>query len=1359
VLTAARMAPVLRPLRRHGDRVLLAVLVAVLFVLPRGLPAGVIALGGITGLAVALNALGLLVVYRSTRIINLAQIAFGFVTAVWFYLWVEHLQWIVVLHAVCSGCVPDAPAHVSLQRHPEALLAALRGAHSSWSGFLLQANFWISLLLAVALGVASAWGAGVVATRYWAKAPRLVPTVAMLGFGISMTVGTASVTTMRNASFSSIFGLVHFRTLHPFRWWPYDESHALQQQFGGGGGGSQQLGNFYMPYRDHPLHVGNTSLHLADEMTLVVALAVFALVFAYFRFARAGVVIRGLSENIDRAQTLGIDAQRLVRRTWAVAGLLSALVGALAVVQSGFFVVSGPLDLRVLGMALTVAVLARFSSIPLALVAGIALGVIDQGLFWNYNKDSAYDGVLFLVVSLVLLLQASRATRAEQEASVAWLASPEIRPTPRELRRLPAVQGWRRAGVIIAIVAVIGVPIITNPAQLVTGTHILIDATLGLSLLLLMGWAGQISLGQVALAAVGAYVTVAASIVGHVPLLLGLLLGGLASAAAAVAVGIPALRLRGPFLIVMTLLFTVAVTDTLLSPAVLGGKIPVGFSRPLLLGLDLNDERVLYYVCLVFLALAVAATYGLKRARTRRALIAARDNEPAAQVFGVGITRTRLEAFAVSGFLAGIAGSLLAFETHGVTGGTFSVELSAIVLLIIVIGGAGSLAGPRVGGGYLGLFSLLGAAWVNFATGAAATVLLQFAPGGLGGLFFRFRDTVLRRLAIRNRISVPSLLADFSRTGRGAIRARIAPLRAAGGGSALVPVVHRRTGPGPGPVAGTWLGPRGAEDGRVVELEPVALVDDQALLTCTRVNVHYDQAQALFEVDFTVNAGEIVCLVGTNGAGKTTLLNAIAGLHHASGGSIRYDGQDITHSAAHVVGVRGLVMVPGGGGVFPSLTVAENLAVAAWANPDGAKSRYSEVLTAFPRLAERLTVRAGDLSGGEQQMLAIAQAYVVRPRLLMVDELSLGLSPQIVETILTLLRRMRDEGAGIVVVEQSVNLSITVATRAVVLEKGEVRFAGSSRQLLNHPELFASITFGAAGAGVIGGSELSRRRRDYDATRETALVVNDISTSYGGVVAVDGVNLDVRAGEVVGIIGPNGAGKTTLFDVISGFQRAHAGAILLLGADVTAESATARARLGLQRSFQSVRLFPSLSVRDNIAVAMENHVTTKSAVFAGLWLPNARRSERRVAQRVDMLIELMGLEPHAEKVMAEMSTGTRRIVDIACQLAARPKVLLLDEPSSGLAQTETEELGPVIARISKDLDCAVLVIEHDISLVSSISERLVAMERGRVIATGSATDVLSDPAVRAAYFGGASEEVIHRSGQAAVVPAQEAVRV
>lgn len=1340
-------------LRSRADVAVLLLLLAAMFFLPRGLPLGIAVLGLVTGLTIGLNSLGVILIYRSTRIINFAQIAFGSLTVVWFYLWTSHLQWIVLLHQFCSSCVPWVKPGANLQENPSVLLDALirqKTAGNGWAGFLLHFNFWLSLGLAVGLATLLALGVGKMVSRFWSKTPRLVPTVAMLALGLATAVGAATATQLREVKFSSILGIWRFRPIRPFKWWPYGETAsetAVRDLGASAGERSSGSASIYTPIGDHAITIDGVPFHLVDQAALVVAVLAFVTLLLYFRYARAGVVIRGLSENADRAQTLGIDSDRLVHRTWMLSGLLSGLVGALAVISQGQLALLNSLDLKLLAAVLAIAVFARLSSLPLAMLAAGTLGVISQAMFWNFKTQGAYNGLLVIIVGLALILQTRRATRSEQEASVAWLASPEIRPTPRELRGLPSVSRWIRGGLAIAGIVLIGLPFVADPGQLVVSSTILIQVVLGLSLLILTGWAGQVSLGQVALAAVGAYVTVDLAVVRGIPLPLGVLGGALAGAAAAALVGIPALRLRGPYLIVMTLVFSIGITDTLLNPSILGGRLPVGFKRPLFLGLDLNDERAMYYLCLGVVVLSVALVRGLKQSRTRRALIAARDNEPAAQVFGIDLVKTRIEGFAVSGFLAGIAGALLAIETHGVKSGTFSAQLSVLVFLMIVIGGAGSLAGPLAGGAYFGVFSLLGPAWASFAMGGAGVGLLQFAPGGIGGLVFRMRDSVLRRMAIRNRIPVPSLLADFSRTSRGALRAQIVPKRHKEGATEFVPRVHRLVGPGPGPVEGTWLGPRSTGNGARPQAPTLDEAAPKALLSCQRLDVSYGQAQVLFKVDFEVFGGQILGLIGTNGAGKTTLLRTIAGLHAASGGAIYLDGEDITRVPAHKIGAAGVVTVPGGEGIFPSLSVAENLGVAMWTNPEGADKRRAEILAAFPRLEERLATLAGDLSGGEKQMLALAQAFLVQPRVLLVDELSMGLSPQVVETILDLLRKMRDQGTAIVIVEQSVNLTVTAAERAVVLEKGEVRYAGSARQLLAHPELFATISFGTAVGGVVGGSELARRRRAVEETREIALELSGVRTSYGGVVAVDDVSLDVAAGEIVGVIGPNGAGKTTLFDVISGFQPAERGSVRLLGTEVTGMAPPARAAQGLQRSFQDVRLFPSLTVRDNIAVALETHLQSRSAALSGLRLPVARRAERTAQQRIDMLIELMGLGDHQDKVMAELSTGTRRIIDIACQLAARPKVLLLDEPSSGLAQTETETLGPIIARISKDLDSAILLIEHDIPLVSAVSARLVAMDLGRVIAAGTPENVVNDPLVRQAYFGGASEEVIQRSGQ------------
>jgi ABC-type branched-subunit amino acid transport system ATPase component/MFS family permease len=517
------------------------------------------------------------------------------------------------------------------------------------------------------------------------------------------------------------------------------------------------------------------------------------------------------------------------------------------------------------------------------------------------------------------------------------------------------------------------------------------------------------------------------------------------------------------------------------------------------------------------------------------------------------------------------------------------------------------------------------------------------------------------------------------------------------------------------------------------------------LLVCRDVDVHYGPVQVLFNVDFEVDEGEVVALLGTNGAGKSTLLRAVSGVVTPSNGATYYDGEDITYLPAHEHVGRGIVSVPGGKGVFAGLTVAENLRMAAWArqDDDDTDALREEVFGYFPILRSRLNEDAGNLSGGEQQMLTLGQAFLSKPRLLMIDELSLGLAPVIVEQLLGIVRAIADRGTTIILVEQSVNVALTVAERAVFMEKGEVKFSGSTAELLRRPDILRSVYLKGTGTGR--GRIAVRSYERSDASQEIALDVRDVSVHFGGVRAVNGVSFSLDDGAALGIIGPNGAGKTTLFDIISGFVTPTGGEIHLFGEDVTRRTPDQRVASGLLRSFQDARLFPALTVRENISVALERHLGVRSATAAALHLPNVRRSERKAAERVDRLVELFGLGSSRDKFVRELSTGQRRIVDMACVMAAEPRVLLLDEPSSGIAQKEAEELGPLLTRIRYETGCSLLVIEHDMPLIMAVSDELLALELGAVVTRGEPAAVIEHPQVVASYLG-TSEEAINRSG-------------
>ncbi len=529
------------------------------------------------------------------------------------------------------------------------------------------------------------------------------------------------------------------------------------------------------------------------------------------------------------------------------------------------------------------------------------------------------------------------------------------------------------------------------------------------------------------------------------------------------------------------------------------------------------------------------------------------------------------------------------------------------------------------------------------------------------------------------------------------------------------------------------------------------------LLLVRGVDVSYGGVQVLFDVNLEVDEGEIIALLGTNGAGKSTLLRAISGIVEADRGAIIFDGVEMTATPPAEIASRGVLQVPGGVGTFPSLTVRQNLEVASWLHRrDAAAVRggIERVLDLFPVLDNRQQEPAANLSGGQQQQLALGMAFLSNPRLLMIDELSIGLAPVIVEQLLPLLRELRDAGTTIILVEQSVNVALTVAETAYFMEKGEIRFSGATADLLERPDLLRSVFL--EGAGRASGATQARReparakasgngRAEGDAPVVPALQTVDLTRSFGGLRAVDEVSISVAPGEVVGIIGPNGAGKTTLFDVISGFTPEDSGRLVLAGHDITGLPPNRRALRGLGRSFQDARLFPAMTVDEALAVSLDRFITTKDPVSAALHLPNTYDAEEQVAKRVDELVELMGLGAFRTKFLRELSTGSRRIVDLACVVAHRPTVILFDEPSSGIAQRETEALGPVLLQIRDGLGAALLVIEHDMPLVSSVSDRLIAMDQGRVIAEGTPDEVLNHPVVVESYLG-SNADVFARSG-------------
>jgi branched-chain amino acid transport system ATP-binding protein len=717
--------------------------------------------------------------------------------------------------------------------------------------------------------------------------------------------------------------------------------------------------------------------------------------------------------------------------------------------------------------------------------------------------------------------------------------------------------------------------------------------------------------------------------------------------------------------------------------------------------LDLNGELAYFYFSLVVLALVLLAVAVLRRTRTGRVLIAMRDNDRAARSYGIGRITSQLMTFALSGFVAGVAGGVLAAHDHAVSASAFAPAASIAVFSMAVIGGVGSLMGAVLGVVLVrGVTLSLTAQWAQLTTGLGLLLVLLVFPGGLGRAVAALRDVLVRRLA-RGAVPSPLPTADVSEA----------------------PEVPERA-----PVAGP------AAPGPAI------------LLACDDLDAAFGRVQVLFGVDLEVAEGEMLALLGTNGAGKSTLLRTVAGAISATGGTIRFAGEDITGLRPERTSAMGIVTVPGGRGTFPGLSVAENLRVAGWLHrrdPDHVTRSTAQALELFPVLAERLTQTAGTLSGGEQQMLTLAQALMARPTLLMIDELSLGLAPAVVEQLVRTLRLIHARGTTVIVVEQSVNVALTVCDRAVFLERGRVRFDGPTTDLLERPDLLRAVFLDvpAPGRDALGATEARPAPAaatvvpDGRGASAAALEGRRLSRSYGGIRAVDDLSITVGQAEILGVIGPNGAGKTTVFDLLSGFSAPEAGQVLMGGTDITGWSPERRARHGMGRSFQSARLFPALTVRETVAVASDRHLEVRDPLSSVFALPVARDAEASMWSRVDELLELTGLGAFADALVSELSTGTRRVLDIACGLAQGPRVLLLDEPATGITLHETEQLGPLLRWLRDTTGTALLIVEHELGLVSEVADRLVAMEAGSVLASGRPPDVVGDPRVIASYLG------------------------
>src|SRR3954451_2828412 len=522
-------------------------------------------------------------------------------------------------------------------------------------------------------------------------------------------------------------------------------------------------GSFETPFKT-TFHVKPVVFSANYVMVLIVVPIVLLALTVFLRYTDYGVAIRAAAENRDRANLLGVPVARLSTVVWAVAGFLSALAVILRVPLLGFASytsVSGG-GFSLLLRTLAAAVIAGMESLPVALFAAIGLGILQELGAWTFHGSTYVDGVLLVVILIVLLLRRERFNRAVETGIGSFKSLMEVRPIPAEMRKLPEVRYGLWALRLLLIISALIFPIFASPSRTQLAGLILIYSIVAVSLVVLTGWAGHISLGHFALVGFGAATTGLLLERHGLDLFIAVPAAILVSAGVAFLIGLPALRISGPFLAVTTLAFAVTSSTIFLDHRKMGWFVPDFVPRPALWGrVTFEKDWQMYLLCLFGLVVAMGAARSLRATRTGRALIASRDNESAAKSVAIDTVKVKLAAFAISGGIAGFAGSLYVLHQTAFKTDAFGPEVSLRLFSMVVIGGLGSLPGAILGAAYIrGAEFFLPAGWSVIASGLGIILLLMFLPGGLGELLYRTRDGLLRWIAKRRGLLVPSLLAD-----------------------------------------------------------------------------------------------------------------------------------------------------------------------------------------------------------------------------------------------------------------------------------------------------------------------------------------------------------------------------------------------------------------------------------------------------------------------------------------------------------------------------------------------------------------------------------------------------------------------
>ena len=799
-------------------------------------------------------------------------------------------------------------------------------------------------------------------------------------------------------------------------------------------------------------------------------------------------------------------------------------------------------------------------------------------------------------------------------------------------------------------------------------------AICGVGLNLLIGLTGQISFGHVGFYAIGAYSVAILTGQAGWAFWPAWLAGTVMAALTGALLALPALRVKGPGLAMITIAFGFIVEHGAVEWRTLtGGQNGLmGIAQPSLPGVE-GGERALTLIALAVLAISLAAYARISRGSWGASMRAVRDSETAAASIGIDPLLVRTVAFAFSAALAGLAGGLFAPMQGMVTPGMFSFLQSILFVLAVMIGGAGTVAGPVTGAVVVGMLPELLSSLENLRLlcfGMLLLVVLWVAPQGIVGV----ATALLRRLRTRRTVAAAS---------------------------------------------------REAADMPLPVREPAA----RRALVADGLSMVFGGVRAVDRLSFTVADSAVTSLIGPNGAGKSTVLNMLSGYYrpHAGGrrlGDTALPARGACHSARH-----GIARTYQTSQLFGGLSAADNVALALGGGRLGTLLGTAR-FTAAPVRQQALALlracgyrgdpdaSAADLAHVDRRLVEIARALATRPAVLLLDEPAAGLSREDKASLGRLLRRIADSGIAVGLVEHDMSLVMEVSDRIVVIDAGQRLAVGTPAEVRADP----AVRRAYLGEAAVGNAAAAAPRRvSRDAAGAELLGVNALRTGYGAAPVLHDIALQVREGEMVALLGANGAGKSTLMRALSGLHRPVQGGIAFDGVDLAGIDAARIAAMGMVLVPEGRQVFAELSVLDNLRLGA---------------FPSGRLSRGEMQRRIEsMLLRFPRLRERQHQRAGLLSGGEQQMLAIARGLMSQPRMLLLDEPSLGLAPKIIDELFASLDRL-RDASLTILLVDQMAALALTLADRAYVLEEGRVVASGRADLLARDPALVQAYLGG-----------------------